>query len=166
MARSERQARRFIEIDAGVVDGVHRGMAVAEGWSLLGVVVGEQTGTSLVQLVTDAQSRVPATLLTVDEEGQPGEPVSLGVCAGTGRNDRLELRFIEEREGLTVHPGMAVVTAAGREAVPVGLVLGLVESAEVQAYSDHWAITVRPLRDADILGSVLVLQGTDLLASP
>lgn len=163
VARGRRSARHLIHIDAGAYDGVRRDMAVVVGWSLVGVVEGEQPGRSLVRLVTDLESRVPVHLVTepaVDDAGEPIPPraVALGVAAGTGEPDRLEVRFVEDRTDLTVEPGMSVVTAGGPGAVPPGLVVGTVTAASRAPHSDHWEITARPLRRGDLVASVLLLR--------
>lgn len=124
IARSDRPARRFFEIDVGAVDGVRRGLAVISGWSLVGVVVGERGGSAVVRQIGDRDSRVPASLIVADDQGQAIGEV-LGVCAGTGERDRFELLFIEDRPGLEVVPGWEVVTAPGHAQVPAGLVLGV-----------------------------------------
>ncbi|MFW5860435.1 MAG: rod shape-determining protein MreC [Planctomycetota bacterium] len=162
IARSLRRNRCHVTIDAGVMDGVVAGLPVVVGESLVGVVAGEQAGTSLVQLVTDRHSRVPASLVLADEDGRPVGEV-LGVCAGTGSRERMQLLFVEDREGLEVRPGLDVVTAPGRGQVPPGLVLGVVTSAAREPHSDHWSIELRPLRDPTRRATVLVLRGARIL---
>ncbi len=157
IARSDRPSRHFCEIDAGAVDGVRHGLAVISGWSLIGVVVGERSGTAVVRQIGDRDSRVPASLIVLDDQGQAIGEV-LGVCAGIGERSRFELRFIEDRPGLEVVPGWEVVTAPGHAEVPAGLVLGQVEEAHRQEHDDHWLILVRPLRDPERIRTVLVLR--------
>lgn len=160
VARDQRRGHRFVEIDAGAVDGVVDGMAVAIGWSLVGVVAGERAGGSLVRLVTDVDSRIPANLCAPGDGDAPGrgEIVALGVLAGTGDRERCELRFVEERPDLQVVPGMAVISAGGPGPVPPGMVLGVVRSAAQEPHTDHWAIEVEPLRDTGLHSTVLVLR--------
>lgn len=163
VARSDRASRRHLRIDAGAYLGVRVEMAVVVGWSLIGVVVGEQPAESLVRLVSDPESRIPAHLLGpagTGEDGEPipGEVVALGVLEGTGEADRLQLGFVEDRPDLTVVPGMQVITAGGPGAVPPGLVLGTVSGAGRSPQSDHWAIEVEPERRGDLAVSVLVLR--------
>lgn len=163
VARSDRASRRHLRIDAGAYLGVRRGMAVVVGWSLVGVVVGEHPAEALVRLVSDPESRIPAHLQTaagVAEDGSvvPGEVVALGVLAGTGEPELLELTFVEDRPDLAVEPGMQVVTAGGPGPVPPGLVLGTVMTARRTPQSDHWSIGVVPLRRGDLASSVLVLR--------
>jgi len=162
-ARSLRRGRHFLEIDLGAVDGVEDGMAVGIGWSLIGVVAGEQLGRSLVRLLSDQDSRVAAHLVPAPsddgEQLQTLTPLALGVCAGTGERGRLELHFIEDRPGLQVEPGMGVLTAGGSGSqLPPRLVIGTVLSAEREATSDHWRIAVQPLRDARQASTLLILR--------
>ncbi|MDA3960922.1 MAG: hypothetical protein PF961_09045 [Planctomycetota bacterium] len=163
VARSRRASRHHLRIDAGVYEGVRRDMAVVVGWSLVGVVVGEAPGTSLVRLVTDTESRIPVHLVSapgLDENGEPlpAAALALGVCAGTGEADRLEILFVEDRPDLLVEPGMSVVSAGGPGVVPPGLVLGTVQEAARAPHSDHWVISAAPLRRGDLVASVLLLR--------
>lgn len=160
IARSDRPSRRFFEIDAGAVDGVRRGLAVISGWSLVGVVVGERSGSAVVRQVGDRDSRVPASLIVIDDQGQAIGEI-LGVCAGIGERDRFELLYVEDRPGLEIAAGWEVVTAPGHAQVPAGLVLGVVEEARRQEHDDHWFILLRPLRHPDRVRTVLILR--DLL---
>ena len=152
ISRTLRQGRRYCEMDAGAVDGVVVGMAACLGWSLVGTVVGVQEGRSLVQLVTDTESRVPATLLS-------GETIlAEGVLAGSGHRGRLLLDYIEERDGFQVMVGQRVVTAGSDGHFPPGLVLGTVTAASRSATADHWHVEVAPIREADSADSLLMLK--------
>jgi rod shape-determining protein MreC len=152
IARTVRQGRRYCELDAGAVDGISIGMAACLGWSLVGAVVGVQEGRSLVQLVSDSESRIPAALL--DKEARIAE----GVLAGSGRRGLLLLDYIEERDGLQVTAGQRVVTAGTDGRFPPGLVLGTVTAASRSATADHWHVEVAPLREADSADSLLILR--------
>ena len=152
ISRTLRQGRRYCEMDAGAVDGVVGGMAACLGWRLVGSVVGVQEGRSLVQLVTDSESRVPATLLS-------GETIlAEGVLTGSGRRGRLLLDYIEERDGFQAMVGQRVVTAGSDGHFPPGLVLGTVTAASRSATADHWHVEVAPIREADSADSLLMLK--------
>lgn len=152
ISRTLRQGRRYCELDAGAVDGVTTGMAACLGWSLVGTVVGVQEGRSLVQLVSDRESRIPATLLD-------GETIlAEGVLTGSGRRGLLLLDYIEERDGLQVMVGQRVVTAGSDGHFPPGLVLGTVTAASRSATADHWHVEVTPVREADSADSLLMLK--------
>jgi len=51
-----------------------------------------------------------------------------------------------------------VVTAGGPGTIPPGLVIGEVVDAHLPPDSDHWRITLRPLRRGDLEASLLVLR--------
>lgn len=152
---SRRSGRRYLELDVGGVEAVAKGQAVCAGWSLVGTVAGVQEGRCLVQLLTDSESRVPANLIGTG----PGAPRVLGdgVLAGRGRRQELALEWVEHREGLTLSPGLPVVTSGSDGRLPPGLVLGLVARAE-RGLGAHWNITVAPIRDAELAESLLVLR--------
>lgn len=154
VGRGDRRGAHLVEIDRGAMaDGVSRGLAVTVGWSLVGVVRGEAGARSLVQLITDPASRVPARLV-----GRDGEVIALGSLAGTGAWTELELRLVQDRAGLEVEAGFLVLTADGLEAVPPGLILGHVVAAERSTSDDHWRIKVAPLRSTALLTEVQVLK--------
>jgi hypothetical protein len=151
VGRTVRAGRRFIELDAGALDGVLKGLPACVGWSLAGVVAGLQDGRCLVQQITDSESRIPAAILT-------GTTVlAEGVVAGTGRRGELDMLYVEDRPGLTIVPGLPVVTVGTDERIPSGLVLGAVSSAERSTTADHWRVRIAPLRSAETAESLLVL---------
>ncbi len=156
ISRTIRQGRRYCELDAGAVDGVLNGMAACLGWSLVGTVVGVQEGRALVQLISDSESRIPASLL--DGEAIIAE----GVLSGSGRRALLLLDYIEERDGLQVVAGQRVVTAGTDGRFPPGLVLGTVTAASRSATADHWHVEVAPVREADTADSLVMLKFTTL----
>jgi rod shape-determining protein MreC len=152
IARTLRQGRRYCELDAGAVDGVTVGMAACLGWSLVGVVAGVQEGRSLVQQVSDSESRVPASLF----DGKT--LLAEGVLSGSGRRGLLLLDYIEDSDGLAVATGQQVVTAGSDGRFPPGLVLGTVTAATRSATADHWHVEVAPLREADTAQSLLIMR--------
>jgi cell shape-determining protein MreC len=170
IARTVRLGRRYCEIDAGAVDGVMTGMAACLGWSLVGTVVGVQEGRALIQLITDSESRIPAALIgqgpaqslsqgKIEADNQRSdEIVAEGVLSGTGKRGLLFLDYIEDRRGLPLNPGQAVITAGTDGRIPAGLVLGTVTQATRSATADHWHIEVAPVREADIAESLLIMR--------
>ena len=164
-ARSARRGHHFIEIGRGGADRVRRGMAVTLGWSLIGVVAGEAAGHAPVRLLQDKESRLPARLIVIDPE-HPSDPqfIAQGVIAGTGDPVDVQLLYVQQEEGRRIEPGMEVHTASGFELVPEGLLVGIVTTAEPENHSDHWAITVRPLRRVSQVSTVLVLNDPSTLA--
>lgn len=152
IARTVRQGRRYCEVDAGAVDGLTVGMAACLGWSLVGTVTGVQEGRALVQLVSDSESRIPATLIDGDMV------LAEGVLSGSGKRGLLLLDYIEEREGLQVQAGQRVVTAGSDGRLPPGLVLGTVTAATRSPTAGHWHVEVAPLREGDSADSLLLLK--------
>lgn len=155
LARSQRAGRRYLELGAGAVDGVAKGMAVAAGWTLVGTVAGLSEGRCLVQELCDQQSRVAATIVGA-LEGAP-KSVAEGVLAGTGRRGGLALEFVEHHPELLLAPGMAVVTAGTDGRLPPGLALGTIAAAD-RGGDDRWTISVAPGRDPELAESLLILR--------
>jgi cell shape-determining protein MreC len=151
IARTERQGRRFCELDVGAVDGVERDMPVILGWTLIGSVAGLQPGRCVVRQISDIDSRVPAGLY--DDH----ELLAEGVLRGTGEAGEASLDLVEDRPGLTVEAGQHVVTA-GLGGFPPGLALGPVIEAQRGGAADHWKIRVRLLRTAERAESLLVIH--------
>jgi cell shape-determining protein MreC len=151
VGRTIRAGRRFLELDAGALDGVAKGMPVCCGWSLVGIVTGLQAGRCLVQQVTDSESRVPAAILN------GGAVLAEGVFTGTGKRGLAEMTLVEDRPGLAITAGMLVVTVGTDERIPSGLVLGTVSEANRSTTADQWQVTVTPQRTGDASESVLVL---------
>lgn len=150
-ARTQRQGRRFCELDVGAVDGVQIGDPVVLGWTLIGRVRGIGPGRSLVQMVSDAESRVPAALF------DDTECLAEGVLRGLGEGTTAQLDLIEDRPGLVVRPGHQLVTA-GLAGLPTGLVLGTVVRAERGETADHWQIEIALARDPSTVESVIVIR--------
>lgn len=138
IARTQRADRRYVELDVGGIDGVDERMVVADGVNAVGLVVAVQERRCLVQELGDGESRVAAAILGVD--GVLAE----GVLAGTGDADAHRLEQIEDREGLVIRQGMAVVSAGADQRFPIGMPIGTVRSASKGPGDDHWKITVRP----------------------
>lgn len=155
VGRTMRAARRFLELDVGSGDGLVRDLPVADGWSLVGLVSGVRESRCLVQDLTDAESRVPASI--IDGSGVLAE----GVLSGTGEAGVASLDFIEPREDLRIDPGMAVISAGSDGRLPPGLAIGHIESAIRGSGAEHWKLRVRLSGDAASTESLLVLRVPD-----
>ena len=120
------------------------------------MVTGEASDHSLIRLVTDRHSSIPAMLM--DPQGDLGaQVIAYGACVGTGDWREMDLRFVEDKEGMLVGPGQFVVTAGGPGPIPRGMVLGEVVSAHTSAHSDTWTIAVAPWRDSRLASTLTVL---------
>ena len=157
LRRSDRAGYHTVSLDVGAsTDGVIRGLPVVLGWSLVGVVAGEDANTSLVRLVTDRHSSIPAMLLdTTLSSGS--QVIAYGACVGTGNWREMELQFIEDRENLHISPGQVVVTAGGPGPIPRGMILGSVTAAQTVAHSDMWEVMVQPWRDSRLASRLTIL---------
>ncbi len=150
VARTQRQGRRFCELDVGAIEGVERGMPVVLGWTLIGSVAGLQP----------VDSRIPAGLY--DDK----ELLAEGVVRGTGDMETVSLDLIEDRPGLVVAPGQSVVSA-GLAGFPPGMALGTVVDARRGGAADHWQVQVRLLRTAERSDSLLVIrEAEDISPAP
>lgn len=151
IARSAEQGRHFLEIDQGALQGISRGDPVVVGWTLVGVIRAEQAERSLVQLLTDSESRVAVSLYHASfglntEDQVSDSPVAHGVIAGSGDRHALRVMHVEARAGVQMVPGMQVLSSGLDPLIPFGLVIGEVVEAEPRADSDLWDITVQPAR--------------------
>ncbi|MFW5845340.1 MAG: rod shape-determining protein MreC [Planctomycetota bacterium] len=146
VSRTRRATHRYVEIEVGALEGVRRDMACLAGWSLAGMVVGEERHRSLVRLITDAQSRIPAALFA-----KTGEQVGDGLLVGAPERGACRLLYIDDHPDLNVESGMEVLTSGTGGRLPAGLVLGVVTEASRPPGDDHWDITVQPLRRVEHL---------------
>lgn len=152
VGRTARAGRRYVELDVGTADGVLRDQPVADGWSLVGLTAGVREGRTLVQDLSDAESRVPAAI--IDGSGVLAE----GVLAGTGEPGMARLDFVEPRDGLRIDAGMAVVSAGSDGRLPPGLAIGRIDSAVRGGGAEHWRLRVRLSGEAASAESLLVLR--------
>lgn len=149
--------RRSFLIDAGKEQGVRPGLAVIQGDSLVGVVVTVSARAARVLRVDDRGSActLPATVLAAEDEEGPSPCRGIGVVRGVGEGPpAIRLQYLAN-DGARV--GDLVVTGAGGGAIPEGLLLGEVVAVGDADRDGSFEATLRPLRDLDALGSVLVL---------
>ncbi len=153
--RDASATRRSFLIDAGTGAGVHAGLPVIHGNSLVGIVVNATPRGARVLRVDDpsAATALPAVVLR-DAAGVDEEQRAHGVARGTG-GGAIAVGFLREGDA---EVGDLVVTGAGHPSVPEGLVLGEVTSFDDDDRDGAWTAEVRPLRDLDTLASVLVLR--------
>lgn len=147
--------RRSFTVDVGRDHGVVDGLPVVCGDSLVGVVVAAIGAQARVVRVDDPgpASAFPATIVS---SAPSGAARPLGVARGTGERDAgVVVTFLRAGDA---RPGDLVVTAPGSDLVPEGLVIGEVLRLADDDRDGSWEAEVRPLRDLDALGSVLVLR--------
>ncbi len=139
-SREGQERSAVIDVDGGALDHVKLGMVAMVGWCLVGQVAGEGTYRSTIRLITDKDSRVPATLFAADRE----RPVAEGVLAGSSKPDHCRLLYVEDHPDLEVELGMQVYTSGLAGHFLPHMPLGVVTEAQRQVSSDMWSIEVRP----------------------
>jgi hypothetical protein len=165
--------RHYLEIDAGAVDGIGRDDPVIAGWSLVGLIAGEQSRQSLVQLLTDVDCRVPAAIYRPptpgeDEAGtREGRWIADCLTVGTGRHDLLAIDCIEPATDVPPGPGLQVLTSGIDGRIPPGLVIGTTATTDPAAAPTGGTgdrIAVVPLRPWGSYHSLLVLTRNNAAA--
>ena len=114
LADSGSPFRQSVLLNVGARDGVVEGWATMDGIGLVGRISGVANNTSRVILLTDASSRIPATI-------QPsGQRVIV-----SGDNSAAPIAdFLEDRD--QVRPGHRVVSSGDGGVFPAGLLIGQV----------------------------------------
>lgn len=116
LADSGSPFRQSVLLNIGARDGVVDGWAAMDGIGLVGRISGTGASTSRVILLTDASSRIPATI-------QPSGQNALIV----GDNSLSpQIDFLEHSD--QVRPGDRVVSSGDGGVFPAGLLIGRVES--------------------------------------
>ena len=145
LADSGSPFRQSVLLNVGTRDGLIEGWATMDGLGLVGRISGVAQTTARVLLVTDASSRVPATV-------QPsGQPVIV-----TGDNSAAPpIEFLENPD--LVRPGDRVVTTGDGGVFPADLLIGQV------AADPSGRLRVRLAADYERLEFLRVLRhyGTD-----
>ena len=114
LADSGSPFRQSVLINVGSRDGIVDGWATVDGTGLVGRISGVGANTSRVILLTDATSRIPATI-------QPSGQRALIV----GDNSSAPpIDFLEDPD--QVRPGDRIVTSGDGEVFPPGLLIGQV----------------------------------------
>jgi rod shape-determining protein MreC len=139
-----------ITIDKGRSDGVGFGMPVVGAGGLVGSVVQANHHSSIVQLITDGQSKVgvvagasPQTPTSVLEGQGSGRPLSAAFVAATASLRKGDLLSTSGLEGA---------------AYPAGIPVGRVTSTRIDAGGTALATTARPAADLGALAYVDVVQ--------
>ena len=116
LADSGSPFRQSVLLNIGARDGVVDGWAAMDGIGLVGRISGTGETTSRVILLTDASSRIPATI-------QPSGQNSLIVGDNTLSP---QIDFVEHAD--QVRPGDRVVSSGDGGVFPAGVLIGRVES--------------------------------------
>lgn len=136
---------RRLTIDRGALDGVKKDMPVATAGGIVGRVISVGPNFSMVQVITDKHAGVGAMLQTSR---------AMGEVRGLD-SDRCELKSISTSEKVEV--GESVVTTGFDRIYPKGLLIGTVESVEVDPNAPWHKIIVKPAAPVDRAEHLLVL---------
>lgn len=114
MADSGSPFRQSVLLNVGSRDGIRDGWATMDGIGLVGRISGVGTNTSRVILLTDSNSRLPATI----------QPSGQRAILSGDNTSRPPLDFIESPE--LVRPGDRVVSSGDGGVFPTDLLIGQV----------------------------------------
>jgi len=136
---------RRLTIDRGALDGVKKDMPVATAGGIVGRVISVGPNFAMVQVITDKHAGVGAMLQSSR---------AMGEVRGLD-SDRCELKSISTSEKVEV--GESIVTTGLDRIYPKGLLIGTVESVEVDPNAPWHKIIVKPGAPVDRAEHLLVL---------
>ncbi|HMS40170.1 MAG TPA: rod shape-determining protein MreC [Pyrinomonadaceae bacterium] len=136
-------------INRGSLDGVKLNMAVVTNGGLVGRITAVSPLTAQVDLITKEKSGLGGVI------GELGNSSALGVVAGTGKKEILEMNYVPG--SIEVKPGEIVYTTGQDGIFPAGLKLGeIVEVKSGSATVPH-QIFIRPSANLSAMQEVGVL---------
>jgi rod shape-determining protein MreC len=152
IARSPTDWSSTIQIDRGRDDRVRRDQPVITGDGLVGKIAAASGGTATVQLLTDGESRVSATIVPQGVDGIVLTPI--------GDPNDLQLDFVQK--GRRIRKGQTVVTSGFRSGpleslFPRGIPIGSVRSVDPDELETYQRVHVRPFVDFRRIDYVQVL---------
>lgn len=136
-------------ISVGSDDGVRTGMGVMSSCGLYGQVESVSAGTSVVRLITDADSSVSAMI-----QGTRATGIISGSYDGT-----LVMEYVSVES--SVGEGDIVITSGAGGSYPRGIVVGTVGSVEKDSSKMYYRIIVNPISSIRNCEEVLVLTGNE-----
>jgi rod shape-determining protein MreC len=142
LADSGSPFRQSVLLNVGARDGILDGWATMDGLGLVGRISGVGAKSSRVILLTDASSRIPATI----------EPSGQSVLIVGDNTLAPPIDFIENPE--LVRPGDRIVSSGDGKVFPPGLLIGQV------AKDPGGRLRVRLAADYERLKFLLVLRST------
>jgi rod shape-determining protein MreC len=152
IARSP-DGKNSILIDKGSVDGLENNMPViAEGGHMIGSILLAKDRTSIVRLLSDQSSSVPAAIL--------GSSKTIGLVEGRD-GFLLHMQFIPQDEDIQVND---VVISSGLDAyTPADLVIGIVAEVITNETAPFKEALIEPLLDLRSISQILVVSGIEEL---
>lgn len=148
IGREESRWYQAIDLNRGVTDGVHAGLAVITHRGVVGVVQRAAANHCRVRLITDPAAALPVLLDPQREK-----------CILVGEGPACRLKYLESN--VAVAPGDAVITSGYGGIFPKGLLAG-----RIRAISDpgddtlFQAVTVEPAVDLSRLEEVFIYLQT------
>lgn len=136
-------------ISVGSDDGVRVGMGVMSSCGLYGQVESVSAGTSVVRLITDADSSVSAMI-----QGTRATGIITGSYDGT-----LVMEYVSVES--SVGEGDIVITSGAGGTYPRGIIVGTVASVEKDSTKMYYRIIVNPISSIRNCEEVLVLTGNE-----
>lgn len=142
-------------LSRGARDGIRAGQAViAREGIFLGRIVRAEEDMSVVRLVSDGASRIPAAIMNRDR--------SIGVVEG-GYGISVRLTLIPQNEIVLV--GDRIVTSGAMSGIPRGLIIGTVEAVEKEPYQPFQRAALTPAVRLDKITIVSVIVGPSTTAA-
>lgn len=138
--------RGTVLINKGSKDGLKVGMAAISEGFLAGKVLEVSESTAKVQLVTDPQSAIPATIQSTNTNGIVRGEIGFGMV--------LE----KVPQGDPVKVGDMVITSGLGGEMPKGLVMGKIEKIESEKNSLFITANVRPSADLRSLYRLIIIK--------
>lgn len=137
-------------INKGGRHGIRIGNPViVETGILIGKVIRVEDDLSIVQLITDSQSKIAAMVMNGDK--------SIGIVEG-GYNISTRMTWIPQNE--TVSVGDIVVTSGLENGIPRGLLIGRIAVIEREPYQAFQEAEITPLANLGKLRLVAVIIGS------
>lgn len=136
-----------IVLSRGEQDGVKAGDAVVVGNGIIvGKILRVENDISIARLINDHQSKIAATVLNHHR--------SIGLVEG-GYGISVRMNFIPQNE--LIAPGDTVITSGLEKEIPRGLIIGVVQTVEKEAYEPFQEAVLTPGVELDKIFAVSIL---------
>lgn len=145
--RSSAASAQTLLLDVGERDGVEEGYAVVVGEGMLiGKIQSVSAHSSSAVVLSDPDSAVAVSLLN--------ENRTIGVVSGDSGN-LLSMSFIPDEEEISAND--VVVTSGLEEAIPSGLLLGIVNAVITDDQTPFQSAVIEPIADPRRFSNVLIV---------
>lgn len=139
---------KTIILDKGKADGIMEGYAVISGNAVVGQVVSVTKNSSKILLLTDLSSAID----TVIQSNR-----MWGIVEGVGKDDMLELKYVEKRAELDIAVGDRVITSGLDGIYPKGLLIGVIHTISSKENSLFYSIKLKPAVSIKRLENVFIV---------